>query len=192
MPKSNFAALARLEWITKCYIITTDREGAMLPAASPFQFAGHDHKSCVGDALDRASLLCTGRGVRLTRLRRRVLELVWRGHAPVGAYAILDSLRGSHAGAAPPTVYRALDFLIEQGLIHRIESLNAYVGCARPERPHVSQFLICGRCQAAAELDDPAIARAVQRRAGELGFAVERQTIEIRGCCPRCADAARS
>jgi Fur family transcriptional regulator, zinc uptake regulator len=157
---------------------------------SPFQTAGHDHGSCVGDALDRAAQVCGRRGTRLTRLRRQVLELVWRGHAPVGAYAILESLRGLHAGAAPPTVYRALEFLIEQGLIHRIESLNAYVGCARPEQPHVSQFLICARCQAAAELDDPAIARAVLRRAGELGFAVERQTIEIRGCCPRCAGAA--
>jgi Fur family transcriptional regulator, zinc uptake regulator len=161
----------------------------MSAAATPFRSASHDHRSCIGDALDVAAALCARRGVRLTSLRQRVLELVWGGHAPVGAYAILDALRLSHPGAAPPTVYRALDFLIEQGLIHRIESLNAYVGCAHPERPHVSQFLICGRCQAAAELDDPAIARAVLRRAGELGFAVERQTIEIRGCCPRCAKA---
>ena len=91
---------------------------------------------------------------------------------------MLEALRRSHAGAAPPTVYRALDFLIEHGLIHRIESLNAYVGCPRPERPHVSQFLICGGCGATAELDDPAIA-AVLRRAAKLGFLVEQQTIEL-------------
>jgi Fur family transcriptional regulator, zinc uptake regulator len=121
-----------------------------------------------------------------------VLRLIWRGHEPVGAYAVLESLRRAHAGAAPPTVYRALDFLIEQRLIHRIESLNAYVGCPRPGEPHVSQFLICGRCGAAAELDAPGIAEAVLRRAGELGFAVEHQTIEVRGICPRCrrGDAA--
>jgi Fur family transcriptional regulator, zinc uptake regulator len=164
-------------------------------AVMPFQTQSHDHESCIEDALDRAAQLCAERGARLTELRRQVLQLVWRGHEPVGAYAVLEALRRSHAGAAPPTVYRALDFLIEHGLIHRIESLNAYVGCPRPERPHVSQFLICGGCGAIAELDDPAIAVAVLRRAGELGFLVEQQTIELRGLCPRCrpsgdADAA--
>lgn len=158
------------------------------PPASPFKTARHNHESCVESALDRAAAVCAGRGVRLTDLRREVLELVWRGHEPIGAYAVLEALRITHPNAAPPTVYRALDFLIEQGLIHRIESLNAYVGCPRPERPHVSQFLICGGCGAAAELDDPAIARAVLRRAGELGFVVERQTIEVRGFCPRCGN----
>ncbi|HZB93769.1 MAG TPA: Fur family transcriptional regulator [Stellaceae bacterium] len=159
-------------------------------AVTPFQVASHDHDSCIEDALDRAAQLCAARGARLTELRRQVLQLVWRGHEPVGAYAVLEALRRSHAGAAPPTVYRALDFLIEHGLIHRIESLNAYVGCPRPERPHVSQFLICGGCGATAELDDPAMAAAVLRRAGELGFLVEQQTIELRGLCPRCRPAA--
>ena len=160
------------------------------PALGPFHTSTHDHGNCIDEALDRAAQLCEGRGARLTRLRRDVLALVWRGHEPVGAYPILDALRRSHRGAAPATVYRALDFLIEHGLIHRIESLNAYVGCPQPERPHVSQFLICGECSATAELDDPAIAAAVLRRAGELGFAVERQTIEVRGACPRCRRAA--
>jgi Fur family zinc uptake transcriptional regulator len=161
--------------------------------ASPFRTPSHDHESCVGGALDRAAQLCAARGARLTELRREVLRLVWQGHEPVGAYPILEALRQSHAGAAPPTVYRALDFLSEHGLIHRIESLNAYVGCSQPERPHVSQFLICAGCGTAAEIDDPAIAASVLRRAGELGFAVEQQTIELRGRCPGCRrDAARA
>jgi Fur family transcriptional regulator, zinc uptake regulator len=159
-------------------------------ATSPFQVASHDHESCVEEALDRAAQLCAARGARLTELRRQVLQLVWRGHEAVGAYAVLEALRRSHPGAAPPTVYRALDFLIEHGLIHRIESLNAYVGCSRPEQRHMSQFLICGKCGGAAELDDPAIADAVLRRASELGFAVEQQTIELRGLCPRCRPGA--
>jgi Fur family zinc uptake transcriptional regulator len=156
---------------------------------SPFKPASHDHGSCIESALDRAGTVCAKHGARLTELRRQVLELVWRGHEPSGAYEILERLRDSHPGAAPPTVYRALEFLLEHGLIHRIESLNAYVGCSRPERAHVSQFLICSRCGTAAEIGEPAIARAVLRRAGELGFAVERQTIEIRGLCPRCGAA---
>jgi Fur family zinc uptake transcriptional regulator len=156
------------------------------PAPNPFLDRTHDHAACVDDALDRAAELCQRRGARLTALRRHVLELVWRGHAPVGAYAILAELQDGQPRAAPPTVYRALDFLMEQGLVHRIESLNAYVGCNHPERAHVSQFLICGRCGGAAELDDPAIAKAVLRRAASLGFAVERQTIELRGTCFSC------
>jgi Fur family zinc uptake transcriptional regulator len=154
--------------------------------SNPFQAASHDHHSCIDGALDRAAQLCAARGARLTELRRQVLKLVWRGHEPVGAYAVLGALKRSHPGAAPPTVYRALEFLIEQGLIHRIESLNAYVGCPRPERPHASQFLICEGCGSAGELDDPAITDAVERRAGRLGFTVAQQTIELRGLCQRC------
>jgi Fur family zinc uptake transcriptional regulator len=155
-----------------------------------FRTERHDHETCVETALDRAATLCAERGARLTDLRRDVLALVWEGHEPVGAYHILDALKRRHPGAAPPTVYRALEFLSGQGLIHRIESLNAYVGCDRPDQRHVSQFLICERCNATAELDDPAITAAVARRAGDLGFAVERQTIEVRGLCPRCRAAA--
>jgi Fur family transcriptional regulator, zinc uptake regulator len=148
-------------------------------------FSPHDHESCVGAALDRAAALCARRGARLTDLRRRVLELVWRGHEPVGAYDVLARM----GRAAPPTVYRALDFLIDQGLVHRIESLNAYVGCDRPDAAHASQFLICSGCGATAELDDDALAAAATRRAAQLGFAVERQTVELRGRCPRCREA---
>jgi Fur family zinc uptake transcriptional regulator len=160
------------------------------PAPSAFVAPRHNHESCVDTALDRASALCIKRGTRLTDLRREVLALVWQGHEPVGAYDVLDALRRRHPGAAPPTVYRALDFLIAEGLIHRIESLNAYVGCSRPDEPHVSQFLICERCNSTAELGDPAITAAVARRAAALGFAVARQTIEVRGLCPNCRRAA--
>src|SRR5260370_33481721 len=134
---------------------------------SPFQTAGHDHDSCIDGALDRAAQLCEERGARLTALRRDVLRLIWRGHEPVGAYAILEELRRSHSGAAPPTAYRALEFLIEHGLIHRIESLHTYVACPPPKRPHVSQILTSGACSAAAELDHPAIAGAAVPRAGQ-------------------------
>jgi Fur family transcriptional regulator, zinc uptake regulator len=166
----------------------------MNPAAKSapiFAGAAHDHGHCVGDALERAEAVCAAQGARLTELRRAVLELIWRGHEPVGAYALLDALRRSHPHAAPPTVYRALDFLAARGLIHRIESLNAYIGCDHPERPHRSQFLICARCSTAAEIDDPEVARALSKSARELGFAVTRQMVELSGLCPDCRrDAA--
>ncbi|HEY5210068.1 MAG TPA: Fur family transcriptional regulator [Stellaceae bacterium] len=155
-----------------------------------FARAQHDHGHCVEDALDRAGAVCATQGARLTELRRAVLELVWRGNEPVGAYALLDALRDAHPGAAPPTVYRALEFLATHGLIHRIESLNAYIGCAHPERPHAGQFLICAKCSAAAEIDDPSIARALTKSANGLGFAVTHQTVELSGLCPRCQRVA--
>jgi Fur family zinc uptake transcriptional regulator len=150
----------------------------------------HDHTNCIETALDRAETVCDTRGVRLTELRRQVLQLVWRRHEPVGAYELLDELKVTHRRAAPPTVYRALEFLMDQGLVHRIESLNAFVGCTQPEQQHVGQFLICTRCGLIGELDDPEIARAVISRAAALGFTVERQTIEVRGMCVECGREA--
>ncbi len=170
-------------------------------AAASFSGDRHDHRVCVEVALATAARLCLERRARLTPLRRRVLELVWRSHAPVGAYDILGRLsdeqgtaqekstaqeKGTRRPSAPPTVYRALEFLLAQGLIHRIESLNAYVGCVHPDGAHGGQFLICTGCGATAEVHDPRVDAAVARRAEELGFAVARKTIEVAGLCPPC------
>lgn len=167
------------------------------PAPSPaapshaFKPGGHDHALCIDDALAAAEALCRDQGLRLTVLRRRVLELVWQHHNPVRAYDLLDRLREGRRSAAPPTVYRALDFLMRTGLIHRIESLNAYVGCPEPHASHAAQFLICRDCNAVGELDDPEIADLVARRSAALGFAAQRQTIEVMGLCPACNPAAK-
>ncbi|MEI9982345.1 MAG: transcriptional repressor [Aliidongia sp.] len=128
---------------------------------------------------DRAETVCTTRGVRLTELRRQVLELVWRRHEPVGAYDLLDELKVTHRRAAPPTVYRALEFLIDQGLVHRLESLNAYIGCTRPEELHAGQFLICTRCDSIGELDDPGNRRS--RIAPRRRHGLHRRTADCRG-----------
>lgn len=154
--------------------------------SSAFPAPGHDHGRCVAEAMAAAEQECGRRGGRLTPLRRRVLELVWSGHGPVGAYALLASLRDEGLNAQPPTVYRALDFLLEQGLVHRIERLNAYVGCCRPGERHAGQFLICSVCGSAAELDDPLITAAVEAGAARMGFSVTRQTVEVEGLCPSC------
>src|SRR5688572_3022988 len=134
----------------------------------------HDHALCHGDAMAAAERQCAVRGARLTEQRRQVLDLIWRSHAPVGAYTLLDRLREAGVRAQPPTVYRALEFLAENGLIHRIESLNAYVGCAVPSESHVGQFLICTGCHSAAELDDSDIGTAIAARAQAVGFSVSR------------------
>ena len=152
-------------------------------------------------SLDRAAALCARRGAQLTALRREVLRLVLEAEAPVGAYALLDRLKASRAGAAPPTVYRALDFLVEQGLIHKVERLNAFIGCTdaldHPDdcacgeaHDHPHQFLICDRCGATAEISDPAVALALARAARAAGFEPRRATVEMEGLCARCAGAA--
>jgi Fur family zinc uptake transcriptional regulator len=159
--------------------------------ASTFPTDDHDHDRCQGAALGRATQLCEARGARLTPLRRRVLELVWSSHRPIGAYEILDTLRNERQGAAPPTVYRALDFLLEQGLVHRVASLNGFVGCAAPEAPHAVQFLICRSCGQAAELSDPRIDDAIRDGATKAGFAAGRRTIEVEGLCLHCRDRGK-
>jgi Fur family zinc uptake transcriptional regulator len=142
-------------------------------------------------AAESAERLCARRGARLTEIRRRVLELVWRSHQPVGAYAILERLARERRSVAPPTVYRALDFLMAHGLVHRIASLNAYIGCAHPDRHHIGQFLVCSACGSTAELDDARIDRAIRSGAEAAGFAVERPVIELAGRCPNCREGGR-
>ena len=153
---------------------------------APFQPGRHNHRTCVADALKAAEEICRDRGLRLTPLRRRVLEMIWNGHEPVRAYDLLDKLRAERRGAAPPTVYRVLDFLCRGGLVHRIESLNAYVGCGDPRLHHAGQFLICRDCRTVAELDAPEITSAIAEKARGAGFKVGGQTIEITGLCPDC------
>lgn len=156
------------------------------PIVTPFRSNTHNHRHCVDTAMAQAEERCSRRGVRLTPIRRRVLELIWRRHEPVKAYDLLDQLREEHRAAAPPTIYRALDFLLGEGLVHRIESLNAYVGCGDPNHPHLGQFLICERCNAVAEMDDDDIQQLLARKAATQGFQVNWQTIEINGICPAC------
>ncbi|HEY5790123.1 MAG TPA: Fur family transcriptional regulator [Gammaproteobacteria bacterium] len=152
-----------------------------------FPQPGHDHASCIASALRTAEALCRRRGARLTAQRREVLELVWSGHAPIGAYALLERMR--EAGTrrpAPMTVYRALEFLQAHGLIHRIASLNAYVGCIAPGSGHGSQFLICRSCHAVGEVHDEALDAALEQVAADGGFRLDETRVELEGLCQRC------
>jgi len=144
--------------------------------------------------LDRAAAQCAARGAQLTPLRRQVLRLVLAAEQPMGAYALLDRLREERGVAAPPTVYRALDFLLDQGLIHKLERLNAFLPCveaghAHAGHDHQHQFLICKSCGATTELTDHAVAHALEAAAARIGFRPERMTVEVEGVCARCAAA---
>ncbi len=150
----------------------------------------HNHQRCIADALHEARTLCQQRGARLTSLREKVLELVWQNHKPVGAYDILAVLaKEEKRPAQPPTVYRALDFLQEQGLVHRISSINAYIGCPHPGENHRSCFLICMNCQTTIEIDHPGINQAVLSCTADHGFAISSSAIELTGLCTNCRKA---
>nr|WP_283777633.1 Fur family transcriptional regulator [Sansalvadorimonas sp. 2012CJ34-2] len=137
--------------------------------------------------MEQAAAICERNGQRLTDLRKTVLRLVWDSHKPVGAYDILAMLsKGQDRPAAPPTVYRALDFLLEQRLIHRIASRNAYIGCNSPEHPHDGTFLICERCKTTRELGNQEHAKLLRSLADATGFKTNQTLIEISGLCPAC------
>lgn len=151
-----------------------------------FTHQKHDHQQCILQALAAAEQICLDQGLRFTSIRRKVFELIWQQHKPTGAYQILERLQ-QQARTAPPTVYRALDFLLNLGLIHRIASLNAFVGCAHPGAVHKGYFFICTICKACAELDATGISCEINRSAFKCGFIIQDATIEVMGLCPDCA-----
>jgi len=142
------------------------------------------------DRLARAEAACARRGARLTDVRRTVLKLILQAQEPIGAYALLDRLKNQSGHGKPPTIYRALDFLLAQGLIHRVERLNAFVGChEESDRPHPVQFLICGTCGSVTEFEDSAVAQAVEAAAAAHTFSVSRTIVEVEGQCSACSAA---
>ncbi|MDC9719170.1 MAG: Fur family transcriptional regulator [Gammaproteobacteria bacterium] len=153
-------------------------------------FSPHDHTHCISSAITHAKGLCAERDVRLTPVRQRVLELIWQSHKPIGAYELLASLAKEGFNSAPPTVYRALDFLSEQGLLHKLESINAYVGCCNPDTPHQGHFLLCQVCHQAQELDSQYITLALKVSADQHGFEMHHHTIEVVGTCQECLNKA--
>ena len=134
--------------------------------------------------------ICAERGGRLTALRRRIVDLMRRANRPLGAYDLLEALRDGQATAVgPPTVYRALNFLMAYGLVTKIESRNAYVLCAHPTRDHHCLFFICTCCGTSIELEDAAIEHRLIWRAGGLSFNVSRSIVEVEGTCGSCTTA---
>ena len=142
-------------------------------------------------ALARAQRVCTLHGARMTPVRRRVLELILQADQPTRAYALLAQLERGRGRLGPPTVYRALDFLLAHKLIHKVETSNAFVACGDVEHTHQSQFVICEDCGATEEIRDDEIVESLRRLGEGRGFAVDRQVIEARGLCPACRSGQR-
>lgn len=153
-------------------------------------FAAHDHAQCADDALARAESLIAATGARMTPVRRRVLEILLEEHKALGAYDVLARLAQEGFGNQPPVAYRALEFLVDQGLAHRIQRLNAFTACAHMGEDHAPAFLICRACHSVAEAAATAARTSLEAEAARAGFQVERSTIEALGLCPACRSAA--
>ncbi len=170
--------------------MTSERQSVPADQSAPVGFEEHDHKACVEDGLTAAEARCAAEGLRLTPVRRQVLEFLLRDHRALGAYAILDLLRDAGFGSQPPVAYRALDFLVEHGFAHKIERLNAFVACAHPDHSHSPAFMICRLCGAVAEAESAPAKGALAVAAKSAGFQIERAGVAAEGICPLCAEKA--
>ena len=157
-------------------------------ATTPVGFSRHDHASCVVDGLSAAEVRCNREGLRFTPVRRKVLEILLQEHRALGAYVILDRLRDEGFGSQPPVAYRALDFLVSNGLAHKIERLNAFIACAHPGETHAPAFMICRMCDSVAEAQSTPARGALGAAARATGFQIERTVVEAEGLCPTCAE----
>jgi Fur family zinc uptake transcriptional regulator len=159
-------------------------------ATSVFPAPDHDHDRCSTDAMAQAEAICTSRGQRLTPIRRQVLEALLGSHKPLGAYEIIDVLAAQGGRPAPITIYRALDFLRENSLVHRIESRNAFIACIHNhDTGALVVFLICEKCGAVGEALSAAAAETLRSAARSAGFAPKTPVIEIAGICAHCRKA---
>jgi Fur family zinc uptake transcriptional regulator len=155
-------------------------------------FEAHDHAQCMDSAIAAADAICAEDGLRFTPVRRRTLEILLQEHRALGAYDVLDRLRAEGFGSQPPVAYRALDFLVANGLAHKIERLNAFIACAHPGAEHSPAFLICRICDSVAEAQSAPVGRVLQDAAKSAGFQVERTVVEAEGVCPACAEKAEA
>ena len=154
-----------------------------------FPAPGHDHERCTSDAMAVAEARCSDRGQRLTPIRRDVLGALLASHQPLGAYEIMERVAPGRPRPAPITVYRALEFLREQGFVHRIESRNAFVACVHTHSAgDLVVFLICERCGAVGEASSAEVANTLKTAARAVGFTPKSPVIEVGGVCTHCRE----
>jgi Fur family zinc uptake transcriptional regulator len=159
----------------------------MTLAKPTFPPPDHDHDRCTADAIDHAERVCKQRSQKFTPIRRQVLRALLSSHRPLGAYEVIDELAKSMPRPAPITVYRALDFLMDNGLVHRIESRNAYLACAHDhDAAAIVAFLICDVCGSVGEIPAVPGAQSLNAAARASGFAPKLSVVEITGICAHC------
>jgi len=158
-----------------------------------FHDPAHNHERCAADVISHAEKACASRGQKLTPMRRKVLETLASSHKPLGAYEIIDAVAGSGPRPAPITIYRALDFLIANGLVHRIASRNAFLACGHNhDSGALVTFLICESCGTVGEAPAAEVGRTLTQAAQGVGFTPKMSVVEITGLCAHCRDQRAS
>ena len=155
-------------------------------------FSRHDHGLCATDALAVARATCAEHKLRLTPIREKVLGILLETHTALGAYDILETLRTEGLRSQPPVAYRALEFLVEHSFAHKIERLNAFIGCTYPEKDHSPVFMICKECNQVAETLSFPIIGTLSKTAKAIGFEIEKAVVETEGTCPGCRKTENS
>jgi Fur family zinc uptake transcriptional regulator len=151
-------------------------------------FESHDHSTCISTSIKAVDSFCATKGLQLTPVRRRVMEILLEQHKALGAYEILDILRKEGLGSQPPVVYRALDFLLNNGFAHKIERTNAFTACMHVGVDHAPAFLICRTCEAVVETESILSKDLLRNAAQKMEFQIERVVLEAEGLCPRCQE----
>ncbi len=146
----------------------------------------HNHNNCISFALEEAQRICDTRGEKFTELRKEVLKIIWKSHRAVKAYAILSQLDPRIASVEPVNVYRALDFLCEQQLIHKIHMVKSYIGCSHPAEHNNCILFYCNSCHEVQELCQQNVRTALQNVCDKYDLNVVEQLCEIVGICRNC------
>lgn len=167
--------------------MTRHVSAGMAALPDPVGFDQHDHGQCVATATAAAEARCAAENLRFTPVRRAALEILLGEHRAIGAYELLDRLHAAGFGSQPPVAYRALDFLVANGFVHKVERLNAFIACAHPSASHTPAFLICRACSSVAEAQAAPMRGALGDAARATGFQIERTVVEAVGLCPACA-----
>ncbi len=149
-------------------------------------FHSHDHKSCIFEAVKAAEEQCCRQGLQLTPVRKRSLEILLEEHRAMRAYDLLDRLAKDGFGSQPPVAYRALEFLTNNGFVHKIEKLNAFIACTHRESGHMPVFLICSQCERVSEIVLPEAEEIWSGVETTSGFSITTALLEIEGVCAAC------
>ena len=146
----------------------------------------HDHRKCSKKVIQNAEETCLKFSLNFTPIRKKVLEIISSNHKPSRAYDLLEKLRDDGFCDKPPTIYRALDFLIENKIVHKLNTINAYVACFDEESEEISCFLICEMCQEIEEFHNKNLNKVLTNIGKKRGIEIKNLNLEIGFKCQEC------
>ena len=149
-------------------------------------FKKHNHKNCISNSISEFEKYCQESNQKISKVSKKVFEILLESHKALGAYDILDKLKNYGYSSQPPVAYRALSLLLDIGFVHKIEKLNAYIACSDPGKSHEPAFLICRKCKLVNETSQFETNKKIKSEAKNSKFSIENSIVEIIGVCPNC------